>query len=80
MMSKKLLLLGLSLLTTVGFVPAASAQGKMEAADKMDWKEMAPGSPLKIVILWGDRTQGEYAMLLKIPAGFVAPIHAHTGD
>jgi gentisate 1,2-dioxygenase len=41
---------------------------------------MAPGSPLKIVVLWGDRSKGEYAMLLKMPAGFVAPIHAHTGD
>jgi hypothetical protein len=81
-MSKKSLLLALSLVAMVGFGgPAASAgTGTMLPADEMQWQEMAPGSPLKIVILWGDRTKGEYAMLLKIPAGFVAPIHAHTGD
>ena len=33
-----------------------------------------------MVMLWGDRSKGEYAMLLKVPAGFVAPIHTHTGD
>ena len=81
-MSKKSLLLGLSLAAMVGFGdPAASAgTGTMLPADEMQWQEMAPGSPLKIVVIWGDRTKGEYAMLLKIPAGFVAPIHAHTGD
>jgi hypothetical protein len=82
MMSKKSLLLGLSLLATVGFGdPATSAgDGTMTPADQMQWQEMEPGSPLKIVMLWGDRSKGEYAMLLKLPAGFVAPIHAHTGD
>lgn len=81
-MSKKSLLLGLSIIATVGFGgPAASAgDGTMTSADQMQWQEMAPGSPLKIVILWGDRSKGEYAMLLKLPAGIVVPIHAHTGD
>ena len=79
---KKSLLLGLSLFAAVGFGdPAASAGvGTMAAADEMEWQELAPGSPLKLVVLWGDRSKGEYAMLLKLPAGFVAPIHAHTGD
>jgi hypothetical protein len=82
MMSKKLLLLSLSLITVVGISgPAASAgDGKMTAADEMEWQEMAPGSPLKIVMLWGDRSKGDYGMLLKMPAGFAAPVHAHTGD
>ena len=40
----------------------------------------ASGSPVKRTILWGDRNKGEYAQLLRIPAGFVAPIHAHSGD
>jgi quercetin dioxygenase-like cupin family protein len=81
-MSKKALLLGFSLIATVGFGgPAARAgEGTMTPAGQMQWQEMAPGSPLKIVILWGDRSKGEYAMLVKLPAGYVAPIHAHTGD
>ena len=81
-MSKKSLLLALSLTATVGFnEPATSAGGgTMTPADQMQWQEAEPGSPLKVVILWGDRGKGEYAMLLRVPAGFVAPIHAHTGD
>lgn len=81
-MTKKSLLLGISLIAASGLSYAADSTeiGTMSAADQMEWREMAPGSPLKIVVLWGDRSKGEYAMLLKMPAGFVAPIHAHTGD
>ena len=81
-MSRKSLLLGLSLIGAVGFAQQslAAGTGTMIAVDELEWREMAPGSPLKMVILWGDRSKGEYAMLLKMPAGFVAPVHAHTGD
>lgn len=81
-MWQKSLVLGLSLIAAAGFGgPAASAGvGTMAAPDEMQWREMAPGSPLQIAILWGDRSKGDYAMLLKLPAGYVAPIHAHTGD
>ena len=81
-MLRKSLLLGLSLIATGGLAYAADDQriGTMTAADQMQWQELRPGSPVKMVILWGDRDKGEYAMLLKLPAGFVAPIHAHTGD
>ena len=81
-MKKKSLLLGLSLIAAagLGFAARGAENGKMTAAGEMEWREIRPDSPLKIVVLWGDRNTGEYAMLLKIPAGFVAPIHAHTGD
>ena len=81
-MSNKRWLFGLSLVAAVGFggQAARAADGKMTAADELQWQEAAPGSPLKLVVLWGDRSKGEYAMLLKMPAGFSAPIHAHTGD
>lgn len=81
-MGKKSLLVGFSLITLAAFAgqAAAAGSGTMVPADEMQWQEMAPGSPLKIAILWGDRNKGEYAMLLKLPAGFVAPIHAHKGD
>jgi quercetin dioxygenase-like cupin family protein len=81
-MTKKSLMLGISLIAVAGLGYAADSPkiGTMTAADQMEWREMAPGSPLKFVILWGDRSKDEYAMLLKMPAGFVAPIHAHTGD
>ena len=81
-MRKKHLLFGLSLIAAagIGYAAGSANDGAMTAAGEMEWVEVGPGSPLKMVTLWGDRTKGEYAMLLKMPAGFVAPIHAHTGD
>jgi hypothetical protein len=81
-MSKKLLLVGLSMMGSVGISGAAigAGTGTMSSPNEMEWRELAPGSPLKMVLLWGDRNGSEYAMLLKLPAGFVAPVHAHTGD
>ena len=81
-MTKRLLLLALCLTAVARFGHAADTGklGIMISADAMEWKELNPGSPVKMAPLWGDRSMGEYAMLIKIPAGFVAPIHAHTGD
>ena len=55
MKSKKSLLLGLSLFATVGFcdLAASAGVGTMAAADEMEWKEVAPGSPLMIAVVWG---------------------------
>ncbi len=81
-MTKKSLLLGMSLIAAaaLGYAAANAKIGTMTAANDMVWQDVGPDSPLKIVTLWGDRSKGEYAALLKLPAGFVAPIHAHTGD
>ncbi|MBI3860217.1 MAG: DUF4437 domain-containing protein [Thaumarchaeota archaeon] len=81
-MTKKSLLLGLSLVVAagLGYTAGSEKAGTITAAQELEWREMRPGSPLKIATLWGDRSTGEYAMLLKMPAGFVSPIHAHTGD
>jgi hypothetical protein len=77
-MLAKRILVGLSLLAAAGLGNAAD--GTMATSDELQWVPAGPNSPLKLAILWGDRSKGEYGMLLKIPAGFVAPIHAHTGD
>jgi hypothetical protein len=43
------------------------------------WQPYAPGNPLQVSMLWGDRTKpGDYAMYLKMPAGFEAGRHSHT--
>jgi hypothetical protein len=58
------------------------AQGKavnMPVAS-IKWVPYAPGNPLQVAQLWGDRTKGDYGMLLKMPAGFEAGRHSHTGD
>ena len=54
--------------------------GAMIPAGEIVFAPIAPGSPVQVAELWGDRTQGEHGMLLKIPAGFEAGLHAHTGD
>ncbi|ETW99945.1 MAG: hypothetical protein ETSY1_13105 [Candidatus Entotheonella factor] len=65
----------------LGYTAGQQAKvGQMIAANEMEWKPMAPESPLQIMTLWGDRSKGEHGVLLKLPAGMVAPIHAHTGD
>lgn len=47
----------------------------------MRWVPYAPGSPLQVAVLWGDRTKPvQYAMYLKMPAGFEAGRHMHTND
>jgi hypothetical protein len=78
-LNKKSLLLGVSLIVAAGLVHAAD--GSMKAASELEWVETSPGSPVKRAMLWGDRNSGnDYGMLIKLPAGFAAPIHAHTGD
>ena len=81
-MTKKSLLFGTALIAaaTLGYAASHAQVGMMTAANEMEWQELAPNSPLKVVTLWGDSSQGESARLIKFPAGFVAPIHAHTGD
>jgi len=59
---------------------AKAKQGVITAASEEVWEDLAPGGPLKMVKLWGDRNKGEYAMLLKLPAGVEAGSHAHTAD
>src|SRR5713226_1092031 len=52
----------------------------MIPAGELVFAPIAPDSPVQVAKLWGDRSQGEHGMLLKIPAGFEAGLHAHTGD
>ena len=82
MSKKRSLLLGVSLIAAAGLGYAAghANQGTMSAANEQEWKEIRPGSPVEVITLWGDPSTGEFGRLLKLPAGFVAPIHAHTGD
>jgi hypothetical protein len=49
-------------------------------ASAIKWEPYAPGNPLQVAMLWGDRTKGDYAMFLKMPAGFDGGRHSHTAD
>ena len=68
----------------VALVLACSASAMQGTAtntpvNAIKWQPYAPGTPLQIAVLWGDRTKPvEYGMYLKMPAGFEAGRHAHT--
>jgi hypothetical protein len=59
---------------------AASKPSTVLPAAELKFDPYAPGVPLQVAKLWGDRTKGAYGMLLKLPAGFEAGFHAHTAD
>ncbi len=68
---------------TVASYAAGVAQSKAVnmPMSSIKFQPYAPGSPLQVAVLWGDRTKGpEYAMLLKLPAGFESGKHAHTAS
>jgi quercetin dioxygenase-like cupin family protein len=49
-------------------------------AEKIPYAVETPGQPQRLGPLWGIRAKGPAGTLLKVPAGFRAPVHAHTAD
>ncbi len=72
----------LAAIAGVSYVGGAVAAdtGTMIPAGEIVFEPIAPDSPVQVAKLWGDRSQGEHGMLLKIPVGFEAGLHSHTGD
>jgi quercetin dioxygenase-like cupin family protein len=64
----------------IGYAAGQAQQGQVLGADEMQWQSAGAGSPLSVAVLWGNPGEGEHGRLLKLPAGFDAPVHAHTGD
>jgi len=76
---------GLALVATaaLGFAAGTATKkvGVMMAPADEKWEPLTKESPLQKVALWGDRDKGpDYGMLLKLPAGTHAGMHAHTAD
>jgi hypothetical protein len=57
-----------------------SFENRYITADRTPWYVEAPGVPVKLAKLWGDRTGGEAGTLLTTPGGFHAGLHSHTAD
>lgn len=59
--------------------PGQSQPVFLRAGD-VKWIDLDPkGAPgVKIADLWGDHATGAFGAFLKLPAGFVAPLHTHT--
>jgi hypothetical protein len=55
-MTKKMLILGMSLVATAGLGYAAGNAdlGTMTAPVELEWQELRPGSPLKMATLLGE--------------------------
>jgi len=74
------LVLLLTMATAYG-VDARQSQAVNAPLSAIKWQPYAPGNPLQIAMLWGDRSKPvDYAMYLKMPAGFEAGRHSHTND
>jgi anti-sigma factor ChrR (cupin superfamily) len=72
----------------VAFVLAAAARGQaagggnpvfVPSAD-LKWTQLAPQMNPGILIadVWGDHGKSGYGAFLKVPAGFLSPLHTHT--
>jgi beta-alanine degradation protein BauB len=59
---------------------AAASQPVFTPAADLKWTDLDPnGAPgVKVADLWGDHTKGAFGAFLKLPAGFVTPLHTHT--
>ena len=81
MARKSFLFVALALLAAAGlaYTAAHKDHGSMIPPDEVEWTQRE-GSPIGRAVLWGDPSTGAHVRLIKLPAGFVAPNHLHTGD
>ena len=63
----------------MGYAAGNENPGAMVALDEVEWIPRA-NSPVEVAVLAGDPATGAHVRLVKLPAGFAAPDHAHTGD
>jgi hypothetical protein len=76
-----LVAISISLILTAPLLAQTSAQKPIFlAAADLKWTDLDPkGAPgIKIVDLWGDHAKGAFGAYIKLPAGFVSPLHTHT--
>jgi len=61
------------------FANTAMAQEHLSrSVDDLVWEKAGPG--LYFALTWGDWTQDDYGMIVKIEAGHALPRHSHTSD
>jgi quercetin dioxygenase-like cupin family protein len=80
----------LSFLTVAFLVFAAAAEAQSQKGAKafvawpasdLKWEALPGGPPGPMIAkLWGDPTKSAYGAIEKVPAGFSAPLHTHSGD
>jgi beta-alanine degradation protein BauB len=75
-------ILPLLVVLMIATLPAQTGQPVFIPAADLKWTDLDPtGAPgVKIVDLWGNHAKGAFGAYLKLPAGFVSPLHTHTHD
>jgi len=57
-------------------------QSDLRSFEMLVWHPVDPQTAdgPQMAVLWGDPTQGQFGALLRVPPGFVSPMHMHTLD
>ncbi len=76
---------GAAFLMTLALPMTALAQSAtplvVVPAGEMKWADLGPGAPgVRIANLWGNYATGAFGALIRLPAGFAAPLHTHSHD
>lgn len=73
---------GAALLAVFGAAHAENdgTHGLMISLDEVEWRPIRQGSQVDVAVLSGNPATGANVRLIRFPAEFVAPLHAHTGD
>lgn len=70
----------MALTPMAGLAESHGMANALKQFDDLEWVPMAEGSPAEITILWGDPATGPVGLLIRTPAGFVAPMHGHSSN
>jgi len=87
---KKAILVALALVIVAGLSIISSQAGAAESkkggavvlmpADDIKWTDVPQFPGVKMAVVQGDANKGPFHALIKLPAGFMAPLHHHTSD
>lgn len=80
----KTLLLAAALSATLSSAFASGHEGRHHPSENvpaaaLQYEPTGIG-PLQAADAYGEKSTGEHGTFIKLPAGFVSPLHAHTGD
>ncbi len=66
--------------TSAAAAESNGTHGLMISLDEVDWQPVREGSVVDVAVLSGNPATGANVRLIRFPAGYVAPVHVHTGD
>jgi len=74
---------GLSMITSQARAAEKGKKGGtavLMPADEIKWTDVPQFPGVKMAVVQGDANKGPHHALVKLPAGFSAPLHHHTSD